>query len=213
MDDGKKGTVLVVDDDPGLLKFASSLLETDYKVQLAPSGQAALRHLRAGSPPDVILLDIDMPEMDGYETIAEIKKLENCRNVPVIFLTALADKAHEMRGLGEGAADYICKPFDAELLLLRIANHMETGKRLRWKGGMSPERRVLIQPLLTGQELKAAELVAQGKSNEEVAAALGVSEKRANNIVHGIHTALGTGRRQELKRYLRGELELSAGGE
>src|SRR3954464_5293573 len=102
-------TVLVVDDTPENLSLMSGLLRSDYLVKVAPSGARALQ-IASEAPPDLVLLDIMMPEMDGYEVCRRLKADPRTRDVPVIFLTAKVEEEDEQQGFDVGAVDYITKP-------------------------------------------------------------------------------------------------------
>ncbi len=115
--------VLVVDDVPDNLVQANALLKPYYKVRLATNGAAALKIAQAEHP-DLILLDVMMPEMNGYETCAELKANQALRPIPVIFLTALGEVADAEQGFALGAVDYIVKPFTPSLLLARVKTHL-----------------------------------------------------------------------------------------
>ena len=103
----------------------SDLLRTDYKVKLAPSGERALQIVAGESKPDLILLDIMMPDMDGYETIREIRSIGRFADLPIIAVTAKAMKGDREKCLEAGASDYISKPVNtAQLLsLMRVWLH------------------------------------------------------------------------------------------
>ncbi len=111
--------ILVVDDSTTNLKFVESVLKDYYRLILVKSGEQALKYL-AKKQVDLVLLDLLMPEMDGFETYEEIKKLGLNKDVPVVFLTADADVESEIRGLKMGAIDFIRKPFVPEVILNRI---------------------------------------------------------------------------------------------
>lgn len=111
--------ILMVDDVTTNLKVAAEVLQPYYQLSMAKSGKQALQFLRKNHP-DLILLDIKMPEMDGYETMGEIKLNPKTANIPIIFLTADTEHASEIRGLQMGALDFITKPFEAEVMLGRI---------------------------------------------------------------------------------------------
>lgn len=119
-----KKVILVVDDTVINLKYASEVLEDKYKVIPAKSGTKALELLEKIIP-DLILLDVEMPELDGYETIRRIKDNPKTVGVPVIFLTAHSDKENELAGFKLGAVDFITKPFVPEITLARIATQIE----------------------------------------------------------------------------------------
>ncbi len=119
-----KQTVLVVDDTPDNIALVSSLLKDLYKTKIATGGAKALAIAKTDSPPDLILLDIMMPEMDGYEVCGRLKADERTRDIPVIFLTAKSQIEDEERGLDLGAVDYITKPISPPILLARVKTHL-----------------------------------------------------------------------------------------
>ena len=119
-----KATVLVVDDTPDNLTLMSNLLKNDYKVKIANSGEKALKIATSESPPDLILLDIMMPGMDGYEVCQRLKGDPRTMNIPVIFLTAKTEVDDEKRGLELGAVDYITKPISPPIVMARVKNHL-----------------------------------------------------------------------------------------
>lgn len=114
-------TILLVDDDPMSRKLAEFVLKKDgYDVVSVDSGVACIEYLKGGGLPDFALLDIEMPDMDGFELLAEIRKMKGFDSLPVIFLTADSDRETEVRVFREGAQDYIQKPFVPEVVLERI---------------------------------------------------------------------------------------------
>ncbi|MDR2637405.1 MAG: response regulator [Zoogloeaceae bacterium] len=117
------GLILVVDDNRVNLNYIAGQIGGEYRVILAKSGEQALK-ICAKERPDLILLDIEMPEMDGFETIARLKANEHLSDIPVIFLTASRDTDSEIRGLECGAVDFVTKPFDKRILLHRIGHHL-----------------------------------------------------------------------------------------
>ncbi|RCW71642.1 response regulator [Pseudorhodoferax soli] len=116
-----RATILVVDDVPENLALLAGILQGRYAVRAANSGPRALQLLRRGSLPDLVLLDVVMPEMDGYAVCGRIKQDPRTRDIPVIFLTVLDDAVDEEMGLGMGAVDYIAKPVSPPIVLARIA--------------------------------------------------------------------------------------------
>jgi len=127
---GDKPTILVVDDTPDNLSLMSGLLKDLYKVKIANNGERALKVALTGTPPDIILLDIMMPVMDGYETCRRLKAAPETRDIPVIFLTAKAEIEDEMKGFELGAVDYITKPISPPVVMARVQTHLQL-KRVR----------------------------------------------------------------------------------
>jgi putative two-component system response regulator len=119
-----KKTVLLVDDSPDNLVLMNDLLKDLYKVKVANSGEKALRIATTGQPPDVVLLDVMMPEMDGYEVCRRLKANPATRDIPIIFLTAKSEVDDEKLGLDLGAVDYITKPISPPITLARVRNHL-----------------------------------------------------------------------------------------
>lgn len=120
---GKKARVLIVDDEKMNIKVLADLLKDDYSLVLAKSGEQALK-LAHENLPDLILLDVIMPEMGGYEVIKHLKEHEETSHVPVIFVTALNSAEEEEHGLCLGAVDYITKPFSPPIVKMRVRNHL-----------------------------------------------------------------------------------------
>ena len=117
--------LLVVDDTPDNLTLMAALLKDSYRVRVANSGEQALRFFAAGSPPDLVLLDIMMPGLSGYDVIRMLKAVPATRDIPVIFLTALNAAEDERVGLELGAADYITKPISPPILLARVKTQLQ----------------------------------------------------------------------------------------
>ena len=116
---------MIVDDDPSILTMANNILsEEGFRVSCIKSGSAAIKFLSSNRP-DLILLDVHMPNTDGFQTLAALKREPNDSDIPVIFLTADDDAETETRGLKAGAIDFIKKPFMPEVLLLRIKHILE----------------------------------------------------------------------------------------
>lgn len=119
-----KPTILVVDDTPDNLSLMMELLKDDYKVKLANGGERALKLAAMQPPPDLILLDIMMPGMDGYEVCQSLKAMPLTKDIPVVFLTAKSEVEDEKRGLEMGAVDYITKPISPPIVLARVKIHL-----------------------------------------------------------------------------------------
>ena len=120
----EKKTILLVDDTPDNLALMSDLLKYLYKIKVANNGERALSIAKSDNPPDLILLDIMMPGMSGYEVCSLLKADPRTRDIPIIFLTARADLEDEKMGLELGAVDYLTKPVSPPIALARIKNHL-----------------------------------------------------------------------------------------
>ncbi|NJA08125.1 ATP-binding protein [Methylomonas sp. MED-D] len=131
-DTDSNATVLLVDDDPTNLTVFGQALAPYYDVLVANSGERALQLIRAGGCPDLILLDVMMPDMDGYQVIERLKADPATAAIPVIFVTALTSGSDEERGLQLGAVDYINKPCHLSILLARVRTHLELKKSRDW---------------------------------------------------------------------------------
>lgn len=116
--------ILIVDDSPFYIDILVETLEDEYTIKVATDGEAALSIIE-NKTPDLILLDIMMPKIDGFEVCRKLKQKEKTKNIPVIFLTSLTDSTDEGKGLKLGAVDYIIKPFNSDLVKARIKNHLE----------------------------------------------------------------------------------------
>jgi len=123
--DMKKDTLLVVDDTPENLTLMAGILRDAYRVKVATTGEKAITIAKNEPHPDLILLDIMMPELDGYEICRRLKSQPETRDIPVIFLTALSEIKDEKQGLEVGAVDYITKPISPPILMARVRNHLK----------------------------------------------------------------------------------------
>ncbi len=121
-----QGNILVVDDTPANLRLLAGILtDRGYTVRPVPNGKLALWGARGKTPPDLILLDIMMPDMDGYEVCQQLKADERTRDIPVIFLSALDDVLDKIKAFSVGGVDYITKPFEDQEVLARVQTHLE----------------------------------------------------------------------------------------
>lgn len=130
MTDSKRQKVLIVDDAIDNIKILINLLKGEYKIFFAENGEKAIE-LADNKTPDIILLDIVMPHMDGYEVCQKIKANPNTREIPVIFISAMSEVGDETKGLEIGAVDYIIKPFSPAIVKARVKNHLTLRKAMQ----------------------------------------------------------------------------------
>src|ERR671932_58652 len=176
--------ILVVDDTPDNLRLLSTMLsEQGYKVRKVISGQLALRVVSVASP-DLILLDINMPEMNGYEVCEQLKADPKTSEIPVIFISALDDVWDKVKAFEVGGVDYIAKPFQCEEVLARVKNQLS----LRWLSKQLSEQNARLQ-----QEIRDKEAAARHR--QQVEEALRQSEAREREKAQELELTLS-----ELKR-------------
>ncbi|MRW88701.1 EAL domain-containing protein [Duganella sp. FT80W] len=158
-----KGEVLIVEDTPASLKLLSDLLtEAGYYVRQAPNGELALWTAQS-RPPELILLDIRMPGMDGFEVCRRLKATPELSQVPVIFLSAQHDTDDKVRGFELGAVDFVAKPFQAEEILARTDAHVKLGRAQK----ALAEERALLEERVAERTAELAREVEQRRANEE----------------------------------------------
>ncbi len=138
-DDGELQTILVVDDAPETIAVLSSTLGSEFRVLAAPDGERALTMAQAAPRPDIILLDLMMPAMDGYEVLRRLKGNPSTQDIPVIFVTAPAEQADDQKGLDLGAVDYIAKPISPPILRARVRTHLALAWSNEVRRWLSPE--------------------------------------------------------------------------
>ncbi len=150
--------ILVVDDNVTNLKIAKAALETSYKVTMLTSGVQVLKFLEKNVP-DLILLDIEMPTLDGFGVIAKLKEREQLSIAPIIFLTALTSPEIEAKALSMGVVDFISKPFVNETLLSRVRLHLEISDYRKNLEGLVEEKTKMVEELQDAISISIAELV------------------------------------------------------
>ena len=195
-----KKRIMVVDDDKVLLKNAAVLLGINYSVSLYSSGREALKALKALSDnvlPDLILLDVKMPDIDGYYVIQQINEMPQCKNIPVVFVTGLSDEEDELKGFQLGAADYIKKPFSQKILLARISNLLKKSEPM----ALSSE---LPTVDFTETECKVAELILKGYNGKEICDKLFYSYSYVKKLLASMREKSGCETLGDLKKFLCG---------
>jgi len=205
----ERSWIMAVDDDRTYLDMIEEFIGETYNVTLATSGIQTLEILRGGLIPNLILLDIVMPDMDGHETFEHICNMESLPWIPVIFLTGKTNSADELAGLELGAQDYIMKPFVRENLLARIRLRLEAGKQARQlqtirerleKIEKDEKRFSALSRELTPTEQKVARLMIQGCDNHEISIQLSYSHGYVKNIATKVYNKLSVHNRSELWR-------------
>ena len=165
-------TVLIVDDVPQNLTVLGELLRPFYRVRAANSGSRALRAVRSDPRPDLILLDVMMPEMDGREVMRQLHEDQETRDIPVIFITAMSAVENEEEGLMLGAVDYITKPFSPAIVLARVKTQLElkaARDRLADQNNWlehEVERRMKENLFIQDLSLRALACLAEARDNE-----------------------------------------------
>jgi putative two-component system response regulator len=176
-------TVLCVDDEPSNLQVLKQILQGDYRLLFARDGRRAIE-LAQIERPDLILLDVMMPDMDGYEVCRTLKADERLARMPVIFVTALSDVEDEARGLELGAVDYICKPVSPAIVRARVRTHLS----LVSVSELIETRLQVIQRLGLAAEYKDNEtglhVIRMSHYACILARAAGWSEQRAQELLH-----------------------------
>ena len=124
MGNENKNTILVVDDTPENIDVLYGVLSEDYKVKVAPNGEKALKIVQGKNPPDLILLDIMMPGISGYEVCEQLQSDEKTKDIPILFVTAMSETEDETKGLEMGAVDYITKPISPPIVIARVKTHL-----------------------------------------------------------------------------------------
>jgi len=159
MTDENRNVVLIIDDETANIIALTNILSTEYDVFAAKNGADAIA-LAIEHVPDIVLLDVLMPEMDGYEVIAELKSIEKTKDIPVIFITGLNNAEAEKKGLALGASDYMSKPFNPDIVKLRVANQVKLVNHIR----TLEERDELERQLRKIKELEAGLIAAKDQA-------------------------------------------------
>jgi len=196
------GVILIVDDTPDNLALLSDALdEAGYMVLVALDGNSALNRIQRRRP-DLILLDAMMPGLDGFETCRRIKAQAETANIPVLFMTALTDSEHVVKGFEAGAIDYVTKPIQCNEVLARVASHLRTARILQSarQASQSVSLGFADKPAygklssrfqLTEREIEVLRWVSCGKTNKDIGDILQLSPRTVNKHLEHIYIKLG----------------------
>lgn len=143
----REQTLLIVDDEPANIQMLVELLGHDYKILVANHGEKALKIADSEKRPDLILLDVVMPGMDGYEVCRQLKKNDSTKEIPVIFITARGAEDEQARGFELGAVDYITKPFSNVVIKARLNTHLGLKRKSDFLEWMLRERSQQLQEM------------------------------------------------------------------
>ena len=201
--------LLVVDDEPNLLRAVAAALRAEgYEVVTARGGREALVRV-AESVPDLIISDIRMPGMDGYQFAAQLRSSSRTALVPIVFLTAKDETADRVAGFRSGVDAYITKPFEPDELLAVIQSILDRVERthaeiarLVGSANSSSETVAVHDEDLTEAEERIALAVARGLSNKEIASEFGISVRTVENHISHILDKKNFGNRVEIARYV-----------
>jgi DNA-binding NarL/FixJ family response regulator len=178
--------ILIIEDQPQMRRKLAMILEREnFQVSAAPNGLIGLDMARS-DPPDLVICDVMMPELDGYGVLARLREEESTQRIPFIFLTAKGENQDIRTGMNLGADDYLTKPVPSDELLEAIEARLE---RAQQQQGFSPDFRSAVPLERLGLSVREAEIllwVAQGKSNFEIGMILGISAATVKK--HLVHT-------------------------
>ncbi|VXC51808.1 DNA-binding response regulator [Pseudomonas sp. 9AZ] len=198
----ERGVILIVDDTPDNLALLSDALDEEgYMVLVALDGLSALSRIQRRRP-DLILLDAMMPGLDGFETCQRIKADPATADIPVLFMTALTDSEHVVKGFEAGGIDYVTKPINTEEVLARVASHLRTARILQTARAASQAQPLTLndEPAyatlsarfqLTEREVEVLRWVACGKTNRDIGDILGLSPRTVNKHLEHVYVKLG----------------------
>jgi DNA-binding NarL/FixJ family response regulator len=197
--------LLLIDDDPNLILLVKDYLEfRGYEVVTADNGKEALK-LLSQEPPDMIICDIMMPEMDGYGLIENVRQDRRTGWIPVLFLSAKGQSQDRIKGLNLGADVYMVKPFEPEELVAQVESSLkQTSRLISHKDGIGEDNSPIQVPPsveLTPTELRVVQLVARGLANREIAIQMNVSQRTIESHVSNMLGKTGLSNRTELARW------------
>lgn len=200
-----KKRVMIIDDDSETLNLMVNQLDVLYDAEGYTSGEDALKALNNADEediPNLILLDIVMNGMDGYEVLGRIKENERFKMIPVVFLTGMTDETSECRGLEMDVVDYLKKPVASKVLFARVQRYLDLYGDTSEKGKLDEDKLGSLAVPLTDRELEVARLMAEFRSDREICDILFISMPYAKKLVGSVKEKLLLDKRGDIRRYL-----------
>lgn len=201
----EKKRVMIIDDDAETLELMMRQLEIIYHVEGFTSGLEAIEVLERAlinQLPQLILLDIIMEEVDGYDVLERLKGADKLKRIPVVFLTGMTDEACECRGLEMDVVDYLKKPVTSKVLLARVHHYLELYSKVEGKGKLNEYMLKAIPDPLTDRELDVARLMAEFRSDREICDILYISMPYTKKLVATVKEKMMIEKRGDIRRYL-----------
>ncbi len=196
---------MVIDDDGETLNLMVKQLEALYDAEGFASGEDALEALERAKKeryPDLILLDISMTGMDGYEVLRRLKASDKYKKIPVVFLTGMTDEVSECKGLEMDVVDYLKKPVPGKVLFARIQHYIDLYSGSESKGQLNEYMLEALSEPLTERELDVAKLMAEFRSDREISEILFISMPYTKKLVASVKEKLLLEKRGDIRKYL-----------
>lgn len=200
-----RNLIMIIDDDAETLEMMIRQLESLYDAEGYSSGEEALEALktaRGGRLPDLILLDISMKGMDGYEVLDRLKENDKYKKIPVVFLTGMTDEVSECRGLEMDVVDYLKKPVPGKVLFARIQHYLDLYADSEDKGKLNESMIEGLSSPLTEREHEVAKLMAEFRSDREISEILFISMPYTKKLVASVKDKLQIEKRGDIRKYL-----------
>lgn len=191
-----RNRILIVDDDKVMLEILTGILSETYELLVCEHGQEVIDRLAEVQRIDLMILDIRMPDIDGYELLAHIKERPAYADTPVIFLTGVTGHEAEIKGLNTGVTDYIVKPFRQEVLMARVNAVLRIAKRLDYT------KLPRTGEALSDTELAVLQLLALSYTNEDIAGHMGYTNGYVRQMISRLLQKLGLENRKDVRAFL-----------
>ncbi len=200
-----RSRIMIIDDDAETLNMMVKQLEPLYDTEGFSSGEDALDALkmaRGARFPDLILLDISMNGMDGYEVLERLKVNDKYKKIPVVFLTGMTDEVSECRGLEMDVVDYLKKPVPGKVLFARIQHYLDLYSDTESRGQLNEYMLDALSSPLTEREYDVAKLMAEFRSDREISEILFISMPYTKKLVASVKEKLLIEKRGDIRKYL-----------